>query len=197
MSIVSDPTQAKIVDAALAVFARYGFRRASMADVAREAGVARATLYLAFNDKAALFGFVACQVVDRALTAAQAAWRVGAGLAENIEALLLAKDLPLFRLLHLSPHGADLLAVDADITRTHAQRLHATFEETVAGLIAVEPGLDLTAFGGPGGFARFVTRAGGGLKSEAESEADYCAAVRQFAEVTARAARPLPSPTPG
>jgi AcrR family transcriptional regulator len=195
MSIVSDPTQARIVDAALAVFARYGFRRASMADVAREAGVARATLYLAFKDKAALFGFVAGQVVDRALTAAAAAWRSDANLADNIEALLLAKDLPLFRLLHLSPHGAELLAVDADVTRTHAQRLHATFEAAVAALIAATPSLDLQAFGGPEGFARFVTRAGGGLKSEAESEAVYHASVRQFAEVTARAARPLPSPS--
>lgn len=48
-------TQAKIVDAALARFLTVGFERTRMLDVARDAGVAKGTLYLYFPTKEALF----------------------------------------------------------------------------------------------------------------------------------------------
>ena len=44
-----------ILDAALPVFVRHGFRKASMADIARAAGISRASLYLSFNSKEDLF----------------------------------------------------------------------------------------------------------------------------------------------
>jgi len=44
-----------ILDAALPVFVRHGFRKASMADIARAAGISRASLYLNFNSKEELF----------------------------------------------------------------------------------------------------------------------------------------------
>jgi AcrR family transcriptional regulator len=44
-----------ILDAALPVFVRHGFRKASMADIARAAGISRASLYLSFNSKEELF----------------------------------------------------------------------------------------------------------------------------------------------
>jgi AcrR family transcriptional regulator len=44
-----------ILDAALPLFVRHGFRKASMADIARAAGISRASLYLSFNSKEDLF----------------------------------------------------------------------------------------------------------------------------------------------
>lgn len=44
-----------ILDAALPVFVRFGFRKTSMADIARAAGISRASLYLSFNSKEELF----------------------------------------------------------------------------------------------------------------------------------------------
>jgi AcrR family transcriptional regulator len=41
----SDPTEAKILDAALGLFAEVGIRRTSIDDIAKRAGVNRATLY--------------------------------------------------------------------------------------------------------------------------------------------------------
>jgi len=55
MSIMSEQSVRRILEAALTLFARHGFKRSSMADIAREAGVARATLYLRFADKSAVF----------------------------------------------------------------------------------------------------------------------------------------------
>ena len=50
----TDPTTEKILDAALAEFSSYGVRRTGMEDVARRAGVARATVYRKFAVKDAL-----------------------------------------------------------------------------------------------------------------------------------------------
>jgi AcrR family transcriptional regulator len=48
----------EIVEAAIVVFGRLGFRRAQMADVARQAGVAPGTLYTYVESKEALFALV-------------------------------------------------------------------------------------------------------------------------------------------
>lgn len=46
---------AALLDAAIGVFARYGYRKTSMDDVARAAGVSRQGLYLSFANKEELF----------------------------------------------------------------------------------------------------------------------------------------------
>jgi len=51
----NDQKAAQILDAALPVFVRYGFRKTSMADIARATGISRASLYLSFNSKEELF----------------------------------------------------------------------------------------------------------------------------------------------
>lgn len=80
----------QIVAAARRLFVRHGYRRASMDDIAAEAGVAKATLYLHFDGKEAIFrGMLAgC----RALIEARAgeAEASDAPLAERLGALLFA-----------------------------------------------------------------------------------------------------------
>ncbi|MBY6275247.1 MAG: TetR/AcrR family transcriptional regulator, partial [Symbiobacterium thermophilum] len=48
----------RILDAAAALVERYGYSRTTMDDVAREAGVAKGTLYLHWNTREELFGAV-------------------------------------------------------------------------------------------------------------------------------------------
>jgi AcrR family transcriptional regulator len=50
-----DSKSSQILDAALPVFIRYGFRKTTMADIARAARISRASLYLCFNSKEDLF----------------------------------------------------------------------------------------------------------------------------------------------
>jgi len=47
--------QDRILDAAMAVLARWGFRKTTVDDVAREAGVGKGTIYLHWKDKEELF----------------------------------------------------------------------------------------------------------------------------------------------
>ncbi len=192
MSNLFDPGGERILAAALTLFARHGFQRASMADVAREAGIARATLYLRFADKRALFEALAASLVDQALADAQAAWDPAADLADAIAAVVLAKELRFFRMINATSHGAELLAVDADLTSRHVSRLNERYAAllTCCAQDAEAHEADLGAFDGAAGFARFIATAGAGLKYEVRAEAPYRDAIQRLARVAARAANP-------
>jgi len=59
--------QQRVLAVALEVFGRYGFRRASMDEIARSAGISRQGLYLHFANKEALFRAAVRQELDTAL----------------------------------------------------------------------------------------------------------------------------------
>ena len=192
MSSSIDKATRRILEAALTLFARHGFQRTSMADVAVEAKISRATLYNRFNDKRALFETIASTLVTDALAAAEGAWVEGATFAANLEASLIAKDLPLYRILQASPHGAELLGLDPALTKDHARRLDEAFAALLSrrAARAEASGADLDAFGGLEGFGRFLAITGAGLKHETRSEAEYRAAVHRLCLITARASAP-------
>ncbi len=62
-----------VLNAALLVFARYGYRKASMEEVARAADISRPGLYFHFSSKQELFQAAVAHSLDDALAAAQAA----------------------------------------------------------------------------------------------------------------------------
>lgn len=68
-----DARQRKLLDAALTVFLRYGFRKTSMDEVARAAQVSRQGLYLHFATKEELFRATVQHALDGSLEAATAA----------------------------------------------------------------------------------------------------------------------------
>ncbi len=175
--------------AALELFARHGFQRTSMAQVAESAGISRATLYARFRDKRALFEGLATGLVADALRLAREAWLPEADLAANLEAAILAKDLPLHHLRHASAHGADVLASNVTSVQQHGRVLEAGFVEflTARAIAAEAEGANFAAFGGAAAFATFVSLAAAGFKEAASAEPAYRQAVRTFAAVAAAA----------
>lgn len=161
-----------------------------MADIAREAKIARATLYLRFSDKDALFDELATSLVDEALARAEAAWTPNASASENIAATLLAKDLGFFNMIHTTPHGAELLELHAERAASHMARLDLGFAALLAkrGHEMEQGGADLAAFDNAEGFATFLATTGSGLKHEARTEEAFREAVDRLARVAARAA---------
>lgn len=161
-----------------------------MADIAREAEIARATLYLHFSDKDALFEALTTSLIDEALAAARAAWVPEAPLSKNIAATLLAKELPFFYILYGTPYGGEVLELHAQRTASHIARLDAEFSALLSerGRESVKAGADLTAFNGVKGFVRFLATAGAGLKHEARSEKAFVSAIELLAGVAAHAA---------
>lgn len=68
-----DPRRRKLMEAALTVFTRFGFRKTSMDEVARAASVSRQGLYLHFATKEELFRASVEHLFDTALAATAAA----------------------------------------------------------------------------------------------------------------------------
>lgn len=131
-----DSKQTKVLEAALVAFSRYGFRRTSMADIAKGAGISRPALYLLFCDKKDIFRSLARQLLERTLQAAEAALAGGGTIRERLTAAFAAKNLEMYRLIHGSPHGAELLDVNAeiagDITRPAEERFQAMLTAAIA-----------------------------------------------------------------
>lgn len=102
-------TRERILGAAFVRFARYGFRRTSMEDIAGEAGVSRAALYLQFRNKEEIFKSLAQDLQDRALARAGEALDGRGPLAERVRAAIEGKSLEMVRITLESPHGSELL----------------------------------------------------------------------------------------
>ena len=174
--------RARVREAALDVFARYGFRRTSMADLATAAGMSRPALYLLHPNKAAVFADLAGAMLEASFAAAVAAWPPGTPVSDGLAAALLAKDLGLFRLLAASPHGAEILSEGTALTMD----LHADIEARFRALLIER--LSAAGAGDAPSLARMVTKAADGLKHAGGSEADYVADINRLAALVARSA---------
>jgi AcrR family transcriptional regulator len=105
----TDAKREAILAAALTLFGRYGFRRTSIDDIAREAGVAKGTVYLYVESKEALFRTLAQSLLDGVLATARAAAAARTGVVERLAAILDAKFGFFYDLLHRSPHASELM----------------------------------------------------------------------------------------
>jgi AcrR family transcriptional regulator len=174
-----DDRRTAVVRAALAAFSRYGFRKASMADIATAAGCSRPLLYTLFASKAAVFRALAEQLLGDTVTAAQRAWPAGVPVAEGLAAAILAKDLPLHRLLAATPHAGEILAeAEAQLGDLHAVA-SARFAKLLSTRLAVAGDPE------PAATARLVTHAATGLKHAGLADALYQADVRRLAAFVA------------
>jgi AcrR family transcriptional regulator len=66
---LDDPRRCKLLEIALGVFARFGFKKTSMDEVARAANVSRQGLYLHFSTKEALFRSAVQHTLETSLKA--------------------------------------------------------------------------------------------------------------------------------
>lgn len=182
-----------MLDAAMAVFARYGFKRASMADIAAEAGVSRPALYLWFRSKQDVLRSLAEQLRESALAGAAAGWTGGRSFEANLEATILGKDLDFFRLLHASPHGAEILTADEALTAEISRDLDRKFRGLMARHMraAADAGeIQLAAMDDDAdALATVVAISVKALIGEAVDEDAFRLGVRRLAKLTAAAVR--------
>jgi AcrR family transcriptional regulator len=132
--------QDRILDAAMRVFRRHGFRRSSIEQAAAEAGLTRQALYHHFSSKEALFRGVIERLYQRALAAeteaAKAAEQAGCELADVIVAQIGARLGLLFAELDGSPHLEELLSEHLAQARDLTKSYSARFADEVAATVA-------------------------------------------------------------
>ncbi|HTP25366.1 MAG TPA: TetR/AcrR family transcriptional regulator [Anaeromyxobacteraceae bacterium] len=83
-----DETARAIIEAAEELFARYGFKKTSIDDIARAARIGKGSVYLHFASKEELFAQIVKQVSDRILHTLTAAVKRGRAPAEKLRAFL-------------------------------------------------------------------------------------------------------------
>jgi AcrR family transcriptional regulator len=164
----AEPASARrgaIVRAATLLFSRYGFRKTSMDLIAREAQVAKPTLYAHFADKDALFAAVCEELLRSILAEAQAA-RALPEVVDRVAAVLAAKFTRLHELVESSPHAAELLQASSERARRAIEATDAAYGELLASTLraAARCGeLDLAALGArPPALARALLQLGHG-----------------------------------
>ena len=98
-----------ILDAALQVFGQYGYRRTSMDDIARAAGIGKGTVYLSFAGKEEVFQALSRRLAQRMLAGAEAARHRPGTTADKLGAMHAAWFGTYAETIRRSPHAAELL----------------------------------------------------------------------------------------
>ncbi|WP_100964674.1 TetR/AcrR family transcriptional regulator [Bosea sp. FBZP-16] len=185
----------QIAEAALRLFARYGYKRTSMDDIAREAGVARATLYLHFKGKDDVFRAMLAGLGGRVETRCREALATPSPFSERLAALMEAHHGTAFAAFSAGEHLGELKAVMVAIAGAELAAFEATFvsfarqlfeEAEARGEIAIaRSGLALETL------IATLTRAAAGAKyGDQPSCEHYLVRLREVATVFAAAVAP-------
>lgn len=203
----------RILEAAMTVFRRHGFRRSSIEETAEAAGLTRQALYHHFKSKEALFRAVIERVHDGALAdgaaAAQRMESAGGTLADIIVAQVAARLQAFIASFDGSPHVDELFSehlLQARDLYQHYAALHdaqvaATIERAVKReKLTLAPGMTAAKL------ARYIELAVNGAKSAHPSMRPADAFLRDAeamlrtliagAITTSKKAKPSPSARP-
>jgi AcrR family transcriptional regulator len=121
-----------VLHAAFNTFVSYGFKRATMADIADAAGMSRPALYLLFRNKTDIFraGFV--MFVEELIGTMEAILAGDADLPGRVTDAVIAGLVTPFRDFHGTPHGGELF----DAKQTLAEDLGKDWFDRMQALIA-------------------------------------------------------------
>lgn len=164
----------RILDAARNLFLRNGLRGTTMEAIAREAGIAKPTLYAQFPDKNAVFVALVEQMLAAKIEAFEAGLEGDAPIEERVGAALAAEFAVIATTLAGSPHADELFAAHrqgAELFRQSDERVVARLGSALAEAgVAEAPGL-----------ARLLLDASFGLAQKAIGRADLGADIRLLA----------------
>lgn len=183
----------RIIRAAEELFKKSGFRGVTMEAVAREAAVAKATLYSRFRNKDDLFLAVCSRMADltsRAFGEALAAQ--GQTVDERALSAVLAKHRLTFTLVRTSPHAEDLFSHKAQLAGDLFQQADDALLQQLAGVLAEDSTLRPSA----AQLARALLCASGELAARSPTMAELESELTTFVTVHLAGARALARTTP-
>lgn len=164
----------RILDAARNLFLRNGLRGTTMEAIAREARIAKPTLYAHFPDKDAVFLAIVEQLLAAKIAAFEAGLAADGPVADRIGGALADEFAVVAATLAGSPHADELFAAHrqgAELFRLSDERVSTRLQaELAAADIAEAPAL-----------ARLLLDAAFGLAQKAIGRADLGADIRLLA----------------
>jgi AcrR family transcriptional regulator len=166
----------RIVDAGRFLVLRHGLRATTMEAIAREAKIAKPTLYGYFPDKEAVFLAIVEGLVADLLAAFEAALRAEGDVVERLAGALVAKYRTIETLLAGSPHARELY----DEHDRAAGPFFRMVEETVEGAITAE--LQAAGISKPEALTRVLTGAAYGIGRKMTDMAEIERSIRLLVE---------------
>ena len=125
-----------IINAAIRVFSRYGVKRATMNDIACEAGVARQTLYNVYASKEdVLRGTIRWQA-EWSLAAIEAECAATDTLGEQLDVVFKYLVVQPFELLSATPHADEIVSGFTDAAREELDAAEKRYSAALQGLLA-------------------------------------------------------------
>ncbi|MGI9354875.1 MAG: TetR/AcrR family transcriptional regulator [Rhizobiaceae bacterium] len=129
--------RAKILEAAVRVFMRYGVGRTRMTDIASEAGVVRQTLYSFFNSKDEILCGAIRHFSDQSLAEIRQEWRSLERFEDKLDVFYDRAIITSFAIITASPEARDMIggynAVGkAETDRTQVDKIKAWSKELTA-----------------------------------------------------------------
>jgi len=121
-----------IVLAGLRLFTQYGYRKTSIDDIARAAQVAKRTVYLHFENKAAVFLAILQYLGDQVRQRCAAAERAGGTAVDRLTGLLDAYFGMGFELFSKSEHMPELEETFSKLARSRIGDLNTEYQERLA-----------------------------------------------------------------
>jgi TetR/AcrR family transcriptional regulator, regulator of autoinduction and epiphytic fitness len=176
-----------IVLAALELFSRYGYRKTSIDDVAQAAQVAKRTVYLHFENKAAVFLAILEYLGDRVRQRCTAAECLDGTAVDRLTGLLDAFFGMAFELFSKSEHMPELAETFSKLARARIGDLNAEYQARLARFLR-----SLEKVGEIGGpprgltvdqIAHILVRAAEGAKHDPELQGDRKALERRLREL--------------
>lgn len=127
--------QSRVIEAALAAFMRYGFKRVTMGDIAKEAGMSRPALYLVFPGKEQIFAAVVRHFTERALGEIKAGLPHQGSLEQQLRFVFDIWTVRPFKLIHELPDARDLVDCSAGFAQEVVDQGYREFEGLLVSLL--------------------------------------------------------------
>jgi AcrR family transcriptional regulator len=174
--------QARILNAALRCFARYGYARTRMTDIAKEADVSRTALYNSYPSLDDVFRALSQRVNHGVRQAVIDAAQAEGDLATRLQAVIAARVSWAFDALHLSEHGRELIDAKNALCGKAGADTEAQFRKLLADIIAAQSHLTPSAAQAA---ASLLVKCIPGLIADQTTEAAARAQVAQFVRIFA------------
>lgn len=181
---MDDPRQTAILGAAWQCFATYGFRKTSMDDIARMAGMSRPALYQHYRNKEDVFRQLAQHYYDRGAEALAAALARPGRPAEVLAAAFVAQGGEIIEAMLSSPHGLELFDTSRAAAGDIAEAGEAGFRAQYARWLDAERAAGRIGFSGSADeVAGTIAAALKGLKAAVPAYPAYSASLGHLARL--------------
>ena len=165
----------RILEAARFLVLRNGLRGTTMEAIAREAGIAKPTLYAQFADKDAVFVGIVDTIMDDLLAAYDKGMAGSGDISDRVAAALAGQYAVLARTLAGSPHAGELMSEHKRVgARFREKDLRAEAE------IAAE--LRAAGVAEPEALTKVIVSAAYGIALKITDEADMAAGIKLICE---------------